>query len=416
MLHVRTAQTTLENILRDAITQAFRRRLPPVASIAALRLVGTQGASGDSTRTHEDLISVVAGGSTPNVAYRWLESSTDADDGAETIQPADRAPGLPGRWRLWSTPLRYSPDVSSPGDLDSYTLDALPYFDEQHMPLQRVIVLDKRLEVDEMLELALAQMPCVFITADGDDDSDLTLQSGYRWKNTYRFTITVVASNLRDGNEATQGSSVAADPFPGANTIDGMIWELIGGTTLFDVEESILNVWPTRGDNYDTALNGQRAVLRERMWSVLAVVEKPQAPNEAGPIQEITGQAHLADLGEQEEFDPANVVTLGLRVPLGTGLTKQVAAGTCEIDGQLVSFAGELRTFGASVDTYRDLNGNGTMTYTAVPYDEIPPAPATGALRIAVTRTDGAGVVSDTMLSSSFVPYGPQFDDTDLDT
>jgi len=61
-------------------------------------------------------------------------------------------------------------------------------------------------------------------------------------------------------------------------------------------------------------------------------------------------------------------------------------------------------TFAATSDTYRDLKPDGTWTYVAVAAGSKPPPVTSGALRVAVTTTDGASITGDRFLCSSSVP------------
>lgn len=399
MLHVRLAQNALENLIRDTIVRALKRRLPTVASVAELRAVATRGSS-SSVRTDDDLITIVTGLGAIS-SWRWSQTSTATDNGTSIIKPNDVAAN--GRWLAWSTAIRFAPVVHG----DSYTLDQLPYRTDALQPLQAVIVLDKDMTTEELLNLVFGQTPAVVIAAEGDTPDELTQDSGHRWSEEFRFTISVISENLRDRREDAQGSAVAVDPFPGANTIDGMIWELLSGTgdgRLTEEIDSIRDVRPGKAENWNSDL-AERLVIRSREWTILATLENPQAPNETGAADEIAAQAEMTDLGTQTELDLDNLVTGGLSIALSVGLVKPVAAGTALIDGVEVTYAGELHTYGASVDTYRDLNAAGTMIFTETTVDGPPPDLAAGALRIAVTTTDGSGIVDDRWIATRKIPY-----------
>lgn len=405
MLHVRTAQTRLEDLLHDTILYALKRRLPSVTTVAALRLVETRG-SDSSLRNEDDLITVVPAVG-DRVAYRWHPASTATDNGTSRIRPADVPASQPGRWHSWSSAVRFAPIVNG----NSYTLDQLPYQDSARQPLEQVLVLDKKMTEEEILAHIFVQTPTVVIVADDDDPEDAELDTGFEWNSTFRFTITVVVQNLRDRREAAQGSDVAADPFPGGNTIDGMIWELLAGAgagRLSEEEDGIQNVLPSSGANEESSLD-QRLVLRKREYKIRALLTSPQAPNETGDAEEIAAQAQMTDLGDQEELDLDNLVTSGCSVPLGSGLTKPVAAGTALIDGEEVTYAGELHTFDPDTDTYRDLTPDGAMTFIAVEIDDPTPDLTEGALRVGMTRTDGSGVLADRFLCATKVNYGPAY-------
>jgi hypothetical protein len=409
VLNVRYAQTTLENLLRETIELAFKRRLPTVASIAALRAVATQGASG-SQRTADDIITVVT--TTPTTsAYRWIPTSAHADDGAAWVKPADVQAGQVGRWSLWTSPIRYVPVVDGP----DYTLDQLPFQDSKNQPLQQVILLDESMSPEDIAALVLGQVPACVIVPDDDDPEATDLNSGWRWRDTFNFTISVICENRRNRREAAMGSDVDADPYPGANEIDGMIWELLAGAgagRLNEVVDAIVDVQPSTGTNWSSEL-GQRRVFRSRKYRVIATLSNPAGSNDAGPLQKILAQQQFAQTSSALVADTANLVTAGCDVPLGVGLTKPVHAGTALIDSAAITYAGELATFPTSSDTYRDLNEDGTMTFTSVAIDGAPPDLASGAMRVGCTRTDGSGVLSDVFLCAVKTNYGNPLE-TDL--
>jgi hypothetical protein len=392
-LDVRTAQTALENAVHDAILYAFGHRLPAAATVAALRALTTRGAS-SSQRGPDDLINVESGGAVVR-AYRWTPLSGAADNGTTVIKPDDVSGN--GRWVAWTSPLRIARTVGG----DSAALHEL-----KSGSIRRVIVLDRDVDKDEMTNLLTGESPAVAIEAKGDVPEDLTQDSGYKWDARYDFTVYCVAENLRGDREAAQGSAVTGDTDPGANDVDGLIWALLGGTQLYSVLDGIRNVQVGRGDNWVSDL-AQRRVIRSREYTVLATVEYPAAPNDAGPLESMYVQEQAAALGEQTSADVANHIASGLTVSLGVGLSKSIAAGTAYIAGQLVTYVGELHTFGASVDTYRDLNPDGTFSFVEAPLDAEEPDVTLGALRIGVTRTDGSSVTDDRFIASSAIDFGP---------
>jgi hypothetical protein len=381
MLDLRTAQTELEDAIRDAILYALGRRLPVVADAAALRLLVTQGSSGCAL-TDDALILCTALGS-----FRWSNASTAADDGTTVIKPAD-VPGA-GRWLLWTSPLRIALAVGG----DSCYLHELA-----SGPLASVQTLDKAFSDDEVMQLVQGQTPAVLIEANDDEPTAATGDEGRLWFVRYTFTVSVVAQNLRPRRQAAQ------DPGVGANAIDGWIASLLGGTQLAQAVEGVRDVKLGKGMNWISDLM-QRRVIRERTYSVLATVENPQAPNEIGPAAEVAQQSQMTDLGDQDVFDPRNFIASGLDVRCGAGLVQTVRAGSAVVGGAAVTYAGELHTFGASTDTYRDLGDDGTLHFIEVASGEPAPALTAGALRIARTTTDGSGVVDDHSIAATYTPY-----------
>lgn len=397
-LDIRNAQTTLETLLRDAILLALGKRLPAVATVTALRAVPTRGASG-SAMDGDELINIVVS-DLVTAAYRWSQFSTTADDGAAVVRPNDVGAGVAGRWLRWTSPLRLAPVVDGNSAALNELLDG---------PLLRVMVLDKDTDEDELTNFLSGKAPAVAIDARGDDPSAMDSNTGHRWDATYDFTTYVVSENLRGQRQAAQGSPLTGDAAdPGANAIDGLIWALLGGTQLFSVCDGIRDVQVGRGQNWKSSL-AQGRVIRSREYTVLATVTYPPAPNDAGPVEELDAQFVETDLHAQSTAPQPDTYVVddgGLVVALGVGLSKTVAAGSAYIDGALVTYAGELHTFDAESDTYRDLNPDGTMTFQAVtPGGDEPPL-AAGAMRVGVTTTDDSNVNDDTFLAMTAGDYG----------
>jgi len=399
MLDLRVAQTAVENVFRDAILYALGKRLPAVADLAALRAVATRGEA-SSERSDEDLIKVAG----VPAAYRWSSVSDEADDDDAVVKPDDVDTSENGRWLRWETPLRIA---LTPG-ADSVFLHEI-----ESGPVVRVLLLDKSMLPEEINGLITGQVPSVVIEATDDDPEDADQDVGFRWFTEYGFNVSIVAENLRDRREAAQGSSVSGETTPGANAIDGLIQALLVGTQLSQLIDgdgeagSIRAIRAGRGFNWVSEL-AQRRIIRQRAYRVQATVVNPAAPNDAGPAEEVDAQAELIELHGASAFDPKNYLDApGFEVAESAGLVKPVAAGTAVIAGQAVIYIGELHTFTADRDTYRDLLPGGSLAFIEVTVQgEEPPVTAT-ALRVGVTRTDGSGVVEDRLLGPTKAAYGP---------
>ena len=389
-LDIRTAQTQLEDLVRDTILYALGRRLTACASVAEVRAVGTKGASGGTKRSADDLVPIVVS-SVVTAIYRWSPASVAADTGTSVLRPDDVESSEPGRWLAWTSELRFCPTVGG----NSYALSEV-----ETGVLERVILLDKSMSEDDVTGLLMGAVPSVVIEAADDEPDDMVLMTGYRYTNRYRFTVSAVCQSLRDRREAAQASDV------GANTIDGWVKSLLCGTQLSLEEEDIRNVEIGRGYNWVSKL-AQRRVVRSRQFTLLVTEGFPAAPNDYGLAESVEAQAAMTDLGEQDEWDDDNYVSDGVTVSLGVGLTRSVAAGTALIDGEEVTYDGEMHTFGASMLIYRDLASDGTMTFTEVPIGASAPALAAGSLRVAVTTTDAVGVVADRFIAIRKTAYGP---------
>lgn len=389
-LDVRTAQTDLEVALKNAVLYALGRRLSAVPSVAALRAVTTRGES-SSLRDDDELINVVVSG-VVTAAYRWSSTSTAADNGTTVIKPTDARGG--GRWLSWTSPLRFAPTV---GGTSKYLHEILTG------PLERVIVLDKDTDQDDMVNLLSGASPAVLIDARGDSPDPFTF-AGNRWDTEFDFGLYVVAENLRDQRQAAQGSTISGDVTYGANGLDGLLQALLCGVQMFGVLDGVRNIVPGRGSNWVSKM-AQRRVIRSRDLKIQATVESPAASNDSGALEEVDAQATMTDLGDQTAYDGDNYVASGIDVALGAGLTKTVRAGSATIGGAAVTFAGELVTLAANSDTYRDLLPDGTMTYVAVGLFQAEPAVTATALRVGVTSTDGSGVIADRFIAERRTAY-----------
>jgi hypothetical protein len=396
-MDVRTAQTQLENLLKDTILMALSLWVPQQPTIAALRAFPSRGASELTTFNDDTFISVAT--APTQTAFRWSQLSTATDDGATVIQPSDVPAGANGRWLAWSSPLRFSPVVGG----NAYTLDQLA-----GGPLKKVIVLDQEMSDEEVTALLTGVQPAVFIEAHGDRPLDATENAGHRWLTEFEFTISILAQNLRPRREAAQGSAV--DVTLGANDIDGFLQALLCGTQLSAVEISIRNAKVGRGKNWKSKL-AERRVVRSRDYLIQATTEFPNAPNDLGAITDLIVQPQLASLDSNDDsFDSSNYLTAGMGCATASGLSQPVAAGTAIIAGNSVTYAGQTETFGAYMDTYRDLLPSGSMVFVAVSNSAPAPAVTATALRIGFCRTNGVGVTDDVILAATLSNYGSPVD------
>ncbi len=395
MLDLREAQDLVEDALRDAVLYALGERAVAATSVAALRAFVTQGAAGSAM--HDDKLASLTVTSV-TTGYRWNSQSVAADNGTTVVKPDDVSAN--GRWLQYTSPLRIS---LAPGE-DSHYLHELT-----SGVLKRVILLDRNMDDSEVATLIFGQVPSVIIEATDDTPSDLTQATGHRWDTQYHFTVSTITQNLRDRRQAAQGSTFSGETTLGANKIDALIQTLLGGAQLYNVLDGVRNIQVGRGYNW-VSDQAQRRVVRGRAFTVLATVENPAAPNDAGAADQINAQAELASLGDDTtsvwDEDDEDRVTGGLDVGLGVGLSRMVRAGTAVLDGEDVVFAGELKTFTANTLTYRDLNPDGTMTYVEGGITEAEPAVTADAFRVGVTQTDDNGITADCITARSLVPYG----------
>lgn len=398
MFDSRTVQTVLENLLRDSILYALGQRLPQVASIAALRGFGTQGTSGTTSRLDDDLITVAG---VTLTSFRWNTRSNAADDGVSVIRPDDVAPANRGRWIKWTSVLRFAQIV---GD-DSVTLDQ-----NASGLVARVIVLDKNLSVDELINLLAGQIPAIVIQSDDDDPDDATQNVGSTYLTDYNFTIHHVVENLRDNRQAAQGSDVTEDYTVGAYTLDGLVQALICGSTLYPVIEGttdgIRTVTKGRGNNWVSDF-AERRVIRSRSYRVRVSEEIPPYDSDTTPASLVTFQGQLIATNGQDEFDALNYLAAGCLFVVGGALSQTLTAGSAVIDGDTVTFAGLPCTLPAYSDTYYDLASSGVMTLTSVTRGGARPSVAASSMRIGKVTTDGIAVTDLQIIAATLEDFGP---------
>lgn len=397
MFDARTCQTTLENLLRDSLLYAFGQRLPQKADIPALRAVQTMGASSTMMRTDDDLITVATGG-----AYRWSSVSSASDDGVNVIKPNDVTAN--GRWIKWTSSLRVAQVIGN----DASTLDQF-----SSGLVQRVIVLDKNMSGDDMLNLVVGQTPAIIIQSDDDVPEELTAPAGGMYATDYEFTIHVVVENLRDGRQAAQGSGVVADVTIGANSLDGLIQSLICGTALYPAilgtTDGIRNVRKGRGYNWISDL-AERLVFRSRSYTVRVVEQLPPYASDSYDPTDVFFQAQLVALNQQSAYDASNYVVSGCLPVVGGALSNALSAGSAVIGGSVVTYAGQSATFPAWSDTYYDLSPAGTMTLIAVTANGATPAVTPGALRIGKVTTNSTIVTGVQPYAETKANFGPAVD------
>lgn len=384
-LTLRTAATLIERAIYSQISRSLRVRLPAVATVAALRAATTRGASSSGyARSDYDTVYCTAKG----VCYEWLTSSTAADDGDAVVKPTDA--GSTGRW------LKTTSTVQS-----GYLVDVRLYEGEQT-------------EEDLMVRL-LGQRPSVVIRWENAEHIPVSQVAGslYRYEN--NFDLWAVSSSMRGSAlpEAVVGSPISAESAvdPGVNAIIGDLKRYLAGKTGDDLNQAGISYVEIGREEVVYRSYSERLFVYSLGLRVHSTVANPDTDlQEITPPDALHIQRQIADLrGADSPMDTDNLITSlpgGFAVPVGSGLTKAVAAGTATIDGETVSYAGENKTFTARRDTYRDLADDGTMTFTAVLVAGDAPDLASGSLRIGRTTTDGSGVVDDTILAATLYDFG----------
>jgi hypothetical protein len=204
-LTLRNAASLLERALFNTINRAYRKRLPHVADITALRAAPTRGASASGfARSDFDLIYVAS----VRLAYEWSTSSSAPDDGDLIVKPSDA--GATGRW------LRTPSTVQT-----GYLVGVRLYEGEQ--------------SEEEVLDRLLGQAPAVAIRWLSASHTPKSQIPGALYRYETDFDLWVVSSNYRGSAlpEAVVGSPVAGEAAfdPGANAMIGDLKRLLAGTT-----------------------------------------------------------------------------------------------------------------------------------------------------------------------------------------
>jgi hypothetical protein len=373
-LDIRSMITTAEETLLSVLELGLKRRLPPVADVAALRGAFTQKLLG-----HRALVYVTA----EQRVYRYDKYSIQADDGLGVVAPTPTPPA--GRWIRVSVPWTYGPNLNAP--LQSRTAG-----------YAKTVLLYRGDEVsEEMLVKADGHTPLILIEWLGDAPKPQSLLPGALYRDELLFSLLLASYCGRNSNTNTWGSPLAAESTedPGINRLIGDVRYLLAGIQLGIPGIVHVELGDCRKVEED---------LEDRLFiysqGIVVRVGVNIRDEDLDPLR-IQGTLKLTD-HEPPRFDPKNYVSQGYLFAegIGPGFTRSYEPGIAFIDGTVVASTPAPRTFAADRDTYRDLLPDGSFLYSEVPSGVVPPS-SPGALRIAVTRTDGSGVVSDRFLCST---------------
>jgi hypothetical protein len=374
----------VEHALLDTIVLGLKKRLPPLAEVAALRAAPTVGASGGPARSEGDLVYVASQAS----VFRWAQSSGAADDGDSVVQPADVS--RTGRWIKASSPVLFG----------GVNVAQLPtgY-------LKDVILHNGDFNEDIIKSRIYGQAPCVAIHFAGEDHTPLSQIPGALYGYTCRFEIWSVSRNYREGPEAAIGSPIPSEAVadPSAMRIHGAVKKLLAGQDLGQPSIKYIEIGQGRLEEADEA---ERVFVMSLGIDVRASIHNPDAPAELIRPSAIAVRKSFASTGDDARFDPDNCIAAGLDVPGGIGFTKTIGAGLAYVRGELMTVPATVQTFDPIADTYRDLRSDGSWELTAVTRDSDAPPSIPGALRVGITTTDAFGVVSDRFIASLSATYG----------
>lgn len=320
--------------------------------------------------------------------WEWQPYSTATADGSTVVASTLQARG---RWVKLDTTWTYGAGGTKLGSKTSGYLLTVEEFDSE--------------DVAEVVERVKDATPSVMVQWAGSNPQSIANPRGYFYRDDLAFVLLIISSNLRGVAAATQGSPIAAEAAtdPGVHAIVGQLRRLICGVSpVFGVDGvERLEIGPVSriSESDDRRLFVYSMIVTAKCsWSI-----------EDEDLVDFTLQAQpeLVDEYPLLAFDKRNFVASGgdFAEGLGDGFDRTITAVVAVVGGVSVSAAELAHTFTASTDTYRDLSADG-WAFVEVDVGAEPPAPAEGAMRVARTRTDDVGVVSDQALCSFAVPFG----------
>lgn len=389
-LPYRGSTAIVTEALVQAINTAYRERGPAVATIAALRAIGAFGADGSVALIKNSLRYVTA----EATCFRWDGDATAADDGADVIAPTG-AGTRAGRWRRCATgtdgsdPLRYQDETGTPIEAG------------QTGYLRAVEIYAGERDRDEFEKRIYGQRPCVVVDFLGrSKERKSTTTGGLAWA-TFRYEVNCVSFCARPEELGFAGSPVPDEAAldPGAwvmaedleTLLDGALGEQLGVPAISHVAIGDLEI-------VERDLAGRLAIVSLAL-EVKATLGRGDADSvELASVYAQTEVAIARPAGAPLDRD--NVLVTGIRILPGLGLSRAPTDGSARVGGELVTVAGAVAfNFDADADTYRDLDSDGVLTYTAVAVGAEAPELAEGSLRIGRTRTDSSSVLVDTILA-----------------
>lgn len=398
-LDVRTAVTTVERALVEALSLAYQIRHEAAADLAELKGVISKGGSSNAI-PNRALRYVQSEG----VVYRWMTYSSNAEALPYVVLPADRAETSKGRWERQTSSVTVGPNYFRP-------------VHRERTGYARLVQLWQGSEAEEGLNRIFGQSPAFTVRWTGDQ---LTTKGNQRalYEANLPFEVWCYARNYRQDWEALEGSPVASEAAvePGLWRMMGDVRYLLAGTDL--------GLAP--GIRY-IDIQGQGQILHEdeaerRFVGIVPITVRAaySIPDEdLAPLGEVWIQGQSVGMGyhiladqslrARTTFDPANYVALGYQIFPSAGLSAAPTAGVAYLANQVVSSIPPPHTFTANMDTYRYLAPSGLMVYLEVAVDgPVPPVPA-GHMLIGMTRTDGAGVINDALLCSYAMDRGESY-------
>ncbi len=384
-----TALATVQDALVDTISLGLAQR-PVLADLTALAAEKTLGLGGTQGLFDKTLVYVTS----VATCFRYSRYSTATPDGSTVIAPLDV--GTAGRWLITSSTIEDSTGTALSALSSGYLRRVMLWAGERSDKVWKLRILNVR--------------PAVVFQFLNETKTPRSNQRGALAEKTFHFSVWAVSQNLRPDLEAEKGSPITTEATfdPGVARMMGDLEYLLDGLRGVDVgvdglDYMMFGAVTPQIEDYDG---------REFVWTApldVRVTVGKEDPGTRVALTTVTAQASDVQLHAASSFDPANYVISGLTITPGGGLTQAPADGSAMVGGALVSVSGaSAQTFEAQAATWRDLNPDGSWTYTPTSSTDFVPPPSAGALRVAVTIASASDVIEDRCLAATATPIGPQ--------
>ncbi len=391
-LDIRSALSTIERALVDAISLAYQWRRPAVDSLDALAALQS------APNKDGQLCFVIPEGA----VYRFKRYSINAESRPYVVQPTDLAASAAGRWERTTSTVTKGPNYFKPVNRveTGYAKQVKLWQGEGGS--------------SEALDNIFGSTPAFLVRFTSLDLGSRTTAGPYGAMYSYDVTFEVwaFAKNYRPQNQALYGSDVASeaedDDDPGLNRMIGDLQYLFGNGVSLGLSPGVAQV----------RINGTTTIVHEDLDSREFIASVPllvqaslNIPDEdLAPLDEIWVQFQDAQV-TGDEPDLSNYVVRGYRIDYGsgTGLAATPAPGVAYVGGTLVSSQPGSHLFTASMWTYRYLLTDGSLFYLeTAPATDAPTGPS-GSLLIGVTQTDASDVVFDAIVCDFTNDFGEPF-------
>lgn len=391
-LDIRTALSTIERALVDAISLAYQWRRPAVDSLDALAaLPSAPNKDGQPCFVTPE-----------GVVYRFKRYSTNAEARPYVVQPSDLAASAPGRWERTNSTVTKGPNHFKPVHRveTGYAKQVLLWQGEGGS-------LDGQ-------ERMFGQMPAFSVRFTSLDVGSRTTAGPYGAMYSYdvSFEVWCWSRNYRPQNQAIWGSDVESeaedDDDPGLNRMIGDLQYLFGNGVSLGLSPGVAQV----------RINGQTTIVYEDLDSRQFIASVPllvqaslNIPDEdLAPLDEVWIQFQDAQV-TGDEPDLSNYVVSGYRINYGSGsgLSATPTPGVAYVGGVLVSSQPGAHLFTASKWTHRYLLPDGSLFYAETDIGEDAPTGPSGSLLIGKTETSGSDVVFDALVCDFVNDFGEPF-------